>query len=201
MGYARLGKMAMGSSPPKLDFTPRDAGMVVIDVAVAMTTKDLLIKQGVLPPDTIKWKIASVTMLVGGALVNALAFSGSNFLFTMLRSSGVDEECKRYDKAVEQLQAVQATFSRKRTEHLDFINGELRRQGHAVKTFRDVDDAMQEHAQATGHNLDPLGPEPQLADLYHPSGGQKDRDIAFVILWMAATGFVAYRLAKKWGAF
>ena len=31
-------------------------------------------------------------MLVGGALVNALAFSGSNYLFTILRSSGVDEE-------------------------------------------------------------------------------------------------------------
>ena len=54
MGYARLGKMAMGGSPPKLDFTPHDAGMVVLDVALAMTTKDLLIKQGVLPPDIIK---------------------------------------------------------------------------------------------------------------------------------------------------
>ena len=54
MGYARLGKMAMGGSPPKLNFTPRDAGMVVLDVALAMTTNDLLIKQGVLPPDIIK---------------------------------------------------------------------------------------------------------------------------------------------------
>ena len=115
-------------------------------------------------------------MLVGGALVNALAFSGSNYLFTILRSSGVDEERKRHDKAVEQLQAAQASWSRKRTELLDWINGELRRQGHAVKTFREVDAAMQEYAQVTGHNLDPLGPEPQLADLYHPSDGQKDRE-------------------------
>ena len=60
---------------------------------------------------------------------------------------------------------------------------------------------MQEYAQATGHNLDPLGPKPQLIDFYHLSYGQKDRKIAFVILGMAATGLVAYRLAKKWGAF
>ena len=33
MGYDRLGKMAMGVSLPKLDFTPRDVGMVVLDVA------------------------------------------------------------------------------------------------------------------------------------------------------------------------
>ena len=135
-------------------------------------------------------------MLVGGALVNTLAFSGSKYLFTILRSSGVDEERKRHDKAVEQLQAAQSSWSRKRTERLDWINEELRRQGHAVKTFRDVDAAMQEYAQVTGHNLDTLGPEPQLADFYHPSDGQKDREIAFVILGMAPTGLVAYRLAK-----
>ena len=201
MGYARLGKMAMGGSPPKLDFAPRGVGMVILDVALSMTTKDVLIKQGVLPPDIIKWKMARVAMLVGGALVNALAFSGSNYLFTMLRSSGVDEERKRHDKAVEQLQAAQATWSRKRTERLDWINGELRRQGHAVKTFQDVNAAMQEYAQVTGHNLDALGAERQLADFYHPSDGQKDREVAFVILGMAATGFVAHQLAKKWGTF
>ena len=141
--------------------------------------------------------MANIAMLVGGALVNALAFSGSNYLFTILRSSGVDEERKRHDKAVEQLQAAQASWSRKRTERLDWINEELRRQGHAVKMFRDVDAAVQEYAQVTGHNLDPLGPKPQLANFYHPSDGQKGREIAFVILGMAATGFVAYQLVKK----
>ena len=135
-------------------------------------------------------------MLVGGALVNALAFSGSNYLFTILRSSGVDEECKRHDKAVKQLQVSQVSWSQKRTERLDWINEELRQQGHAVKTFRDVDAAMQQYAQITGHNLDPLGPKPQLADFYHPSDGQKDREITFIILGMATTGLVAYRLVK-----
>ena len=53
-GYARLGKIVMGGSPPKLDFTPRDFGMVVLDVALAMGTKDLLIKQGIIPADIMK---------------------------------------------------------------------------------------------------------------------------------------------------
>ena len=86
--------------------------------------------------------MASVVMLLGGALVNALAFSGSNYLFSMLRSSCVDKERKRHDKAVEQLQAAEANWSRKRTERLDWINKELRRQNHAVQTFRDGDAAM-----------------------------------------------------------
>ena len=39
---------------PKLDFTPRDVGMVVLDVTLGMATKDLQVKQGVLPADIMK---------------------------------------------------------------------------------------------------------------------------------------------------
>ena len=105
-------------------------------------------------------------MLVGGAMVNALAFSGSNYLFSMLRSSDLNEECKRHDQAIEQLQAAQAKWSRKRTERLDWISEDLRRQGHAVQTFRDVDNAMSEYSRVTGTKHDPLGPEPKLSDFY-----------------------------------
>ena len=71
-------------------------------------------------------------MLVGCAMVNARAFSGSNYLFSMLRSSDLNEERKRHDQTVEQLQAAQAKWCRKRTERLDCISEDLRRQGYAV---------------------------------------------------------------------
>ena len=135
-------------------------------------------------------------MLLEGAAVNALAFSGSNYLFSMLRSSGIDEERKRHDQAVEQLQAAHEQWSKQRTERLDWINEELRRQGHAVQTFHDVDMAIREYARVTGHNLDSLGSEPQITDFYMPSGDQKKCEIAFVVLGMTATGLVAYKLAK-----
>ena len=54
MGYAWLGKMAIGGSLPKLDFTPCDVGMVALDVALAMGTKDVLIKQGIILADIMK---------------------------------------------------------------------------------------------------------------------------------------------------
>ena len=41
--------------------------------------------------------MASLMMMVGGAVVNALAFSGSNYLFSKMHS---DEERKRHDKAI-----------------------------------------------------------------------------------------------------
>ena len=39
---------------PKLDFTPRDIGMVVLDLSTAMATKDFLIKQGIIPANIMK---------------------------------------------------------------------------------------------------------------------------------------------------
>ena len=40
-------------------------------------------------------------MMVGGALVNALAFTGSNFLFGQLSKDRVDAERKWHDLALE----------------------------------------------------------------------------------------------------
>ena len=141
--------------------------------------------------------MASIAMLVGGALVNALAFTGSNFLFSMLRAPNADEERKRHDKALEQLQAAQAEWSRRRAERLDWINEELRRQGHAVHTFKDVDEAIRQYnLVAGGGSRIALEPRPQLSDFYQPSPEQRDREVAFVIMGLGVTSAVAYMLAK-----
>ena len=139
--------------------------------------------------------MASIAMLVGGALVNALAFSGSNFLFSMLRAPGANEERKRHDKALEQLQAAQAEWSRRRAERLDWIDEELRRQGHAVRTFKDVDEAMSQYNVVTNGHIE-SEPKPKLSDFHQPSLEQRDREITFVIMGLGATSAVAYMLAK-----
>ena len=76
-------------------------------------------------------------MLEGGALVNALTFSGSNFLFSLSKIKEFDEERKHHDKAVENLQGTQVTWAGKCQKGLDWINEELRRQGRAMHTLHD----------------------------------------------------------------
>ena len=132
--------------------------------------------------------------MLGGAVVNSLAFSGSNYLFPML--GGSDEERKRHDLVVEKLQAAQAAWSQCRTARLDFINEELRRQQHAVQTFRDIDATMREYAMATVKTLEPLGAEPQLSDYYMPLESQKDHEITFIVHGMAVMGYATYKLAN-----
>ena len=140
--------------------------------------------------------MACIVLMIGGAVANALAFTGSNYLFSKLDKEDTIKEQKRHDKAVEQLQAAQAAWSQKRTERLDWNNEELRHQQHAVQNFSDVSEAMHAYNRLTGETLDPLGPEPQLSDFYTPSSAQKDREIVFIVLGMAVTGLVAYKIAK-----
>ena len=143
---------------------------------------------------------AAVALMFGGAIVNALAFSGSNYLFSKLdqedRGDTVEEQ-KRHDKAVEQMQAAQADWSERRTEHLDWINKKLREQNQAVQYFHDAEAAWREYTRLTGETLDPLEPEPQLSDFYTPSSAQKDREISFVIGGMVVTCLVTYYIAKR----
>ena len=140
---------------------------------------------------------SAVAMMVGGALVNALAFSGSNYLFSHMGNDDADDERKRHDKAVEQLEAAQAEWNKKRTARLDFINQEIQKEHHAVQTFDDVDQAMKQYYYITGKqlpdNLATLPPKPTLSDYYTPSDSQKDRELVFIVLGMTATGFVAWK--------
>ena len=54
MGCARLDKIVMGGAAPKLEFTARDVGLVVLDVGLTTATKDMLVKQGIIPADILK---------------------------------------------------------------------------------------------------------------------------------------------------
>ena len=42
-------------------------------------------------------------MLTGGTLANALAFTGSSYLFSKLSKDSIDKERKKHDLATEQL--------------------------------------------------------------------------------------------------
>ena len=47
--------------------------------------------------------MASIGFLIGGALVNALAFTGSNYLIGSLSKESIDKERKRHDKPLSKI--------------------------------------------------------------------------------------------------
>ena len=95
---------------------------------------------------------SAVAMMIGGAVVNALAFSGSNYLFSRMGKSGdAEKERERHDKALKHLEEARDAWSKKkRTERLDFINKEIQKGNQAAQTFDDVDQAMKQYYYIIG---------------------------------------------------
>ena len=100
--------------------------------------------------------MASIGFLIGGALINALAFTGSNHLFSSLSKESIDKERKRHDKAIENLQRAQMESAKKRQERLDYINDQIIKERKAEKRLTDLNSAMQQYFIVTGRQLEPL---------------------------------------------
>ena len=100
--------------------------------------------------------MASVAMLIGRALVNALAFTGSSYLFHRLSADNINAERKRHDLVIEKLQKAQIEWVHKRQQRIDFINKQLRLERKVETKFTELNDAMREYHEVFGHELPPL---------------------------------------------
>ena len=54
VGYPELGRKLLRRPAPKVDFNMGDIAMLSIDILLAMATRDMLIKQGIIPADIMK---------------------------------------------------------------------------------------------------------------------------------------------------
>ena len=100
--------------------------------------------------------MASMAMLIGGALANALTFTGSSYLFHRISADNIDSERKRHDAAIEALQKAQIGWAHKCQEQIDFINKQLRLERIAETKFTELNDAMREYHEVFGHELPTL---------------------------------------------
>ena len=131
-------------------------------------------------------------MMLGGALANALAFTGSSYLFSSLHKEDLARERKRHDLAVEHFTQAQIQWNEKRQERIDFINKQLRAERKADVKFTELNDTMREYHEVFGKQLNPLPPKPVLSDFYHPSENQHFREVAFITLSMTMIGVVIW---------
>ena len=88
--------------------------------------------------------MASLSFTVGGAVVNAFAFSGTNFIFSRLTDHGAEER-KRHDLAEEKLQRARDEWNRDRMKRLDLINKRLRERNEVRAYIKNVDEATLEY--------------------------------------------------------
>ena len=108
-------------------------------------------------------------MLIGVALANALAFTGSSHLFHRLSADNTDAERKRHNSAIEALQKAQIEWAHNRKQRIDFIDNQLRLERKAETKSTELNDAMREYHEVFCHELPPLPREPVLSNFYTPT--------------------------------
>ena len=90
-------------------------------------------------------------------MVNALAFSGTNFVFNRLTDHG-EEERKRHDLALEKLQRARDKWNEDRMKRLDFINKRLREKNETRAYINNVNEAMLAYYRVFAKQIKPLPP-------------------------------------------
>ena len=124
--------------------------------------------------------MASLLAIGASVAVNALAFSGTNYLFSKFSDHG-EAERKRHDIALEDLQRDRDIWNKQRLKRLDFINKRLRDKKEARDYIGNLN---------SGVKLKPLPPELQLTDYYNASDQQKSGELLFVIAGTAISSCI-----------
>ena len=133
--------------------------------------------------------MVSLLAIGASAAVNALAFSGTNYIFSKFSDHG-EAERKRHDIALEDLQRDRDKWNQERLKRLDFINKRLRDKKEARDYIGNLDSAMLEYYRVFGVKLKPLPPKPQLLDYYNASDQQKSGELLFVIARTVISSYI-----------
>ena len=138
--------------------------------------------------------MASIAIMIGGAVLNATAFIGGNYLARAL--GGGDKaalaEKKRHDKALEDYQAAYAKYTRDRTQLLDRIATNTQTKKQAKQNFTNTDYAFKLYNQAHPDEQMISPKEPKFSDFYQPRKQQKNGELMFVGTGALALGYAAF---------
>ena len=135
-------------------------------------------------------------MMIGGAILNAAAFTGGNYLFQLLGGDGGKAalaEKTRHNKAQEAYDAANAKCSRERMQLLDWINTNEEIKEHADKNFTNTDYAFKLYNQNHPDQRLTIPEKPNFLDMYQPSEMQKQGELLFVGGGALVLGYAAFR--------
>ena len=135
--------------------------------------------------------MASIALMIGGAVLNATAFVGGSYLAKYLSGSSTDTEKIRHDKAIEKYQKDYALYQEKRQRLLDWYNQQEKAEHQASQNLSNTDEAFKLYSQT---HPDYSLQEPEWPDYYRPSDDQRMGEMAYVGGGMLALGYVASRL-------
>lgn len=133
--------------------------------------------------------MATIAVLVGGAILNAAAFTGGNYLMHVFGGSDkAIAEKKRHDLAEE---AFDRANQRERTKLLDWIASQEKSKEKADQDFSVTDASLKRYGEAHPDFDASQLKKPAFSDFYTPSKEQQANELLFVGGGGAAVGLAA----------
>ena len=142
------------------------------------------------------YKMASIAIMIGGAVLNAAAFTGGNYLAKYIAGDSGQAalaEKTRHDKALEAYQAAMEKYTRERTQLLDWIETNREIKSQADQNFTNTDYAFKLYNQAHPNYKLTQPTKPNFSDMYQPSELQKQGELLFVGWGTLELGYAAFR--------
>ena len=134
--------------------------------------------------------------MAGGAILNAAAFTGGNYLAKYIAGDGGKAalaEKTRHDKALEAYNTSMEKYTEERTQLLDWIETNREIKAQADQNFTNTDQAFKLYNQAHPDYKLTQPTKPIFSATYQPSELQKQGELLFVGGGALALGYAAFR--------
>ena len=121
--------------------------------------------------------------MIGGAIANAVSFTGGIYLTRYLSrdsAAAMEKEREWHDRALEAYQAAYAKYMRDGTKLVDWIAKNAQEKAQAKQNFTNTDYAFKLYNQAHPDARMTPPEEPKISDFYQPSEQQKNGELLFV---------------------
>ena len=139
-------------------------------------------------------EMASIAIMIGGAIINATTFVGGSYLAKYLAGGNSDAERKRHDLALEKYERDGEAWRENRQRVMDWYSQRRDQQDRAAQDMGNTDQALKLYNrvhQAVDQPTISIGKEPKLEDYYKPSDSQKTGEIAYVAGGMVVVVYLA----------
>ena len=138
--------------------------------------------------------MASIAIMIGGAIINATTFVGGSYLAKYLSGKDTDAERKRHDLALEKYEKDYQVWQKSRQRVLDWYSQRRDKEEIAAHDMGNTDEALKLYNrvhQAVDQPQVHLGKKPDFGEYYKPSSSQKTGEIVYVAGGMLGVVYLA----------
>ena len=138
--------------------------------------------------------MASIAIMIGGAVLNATTFVGGSYLAKYLSGSNSDAERKRHDLALEKYEKDYQVWQKSRQRVMDWYSTRRDKEDIAARDLSNTDEALKLYNrvhEAVDQPQITLGKEANFNDYYKPSSSQKTGEIVYVSAGMLSVVYLA----------